>query len=132
MKDRTATVEVERLGDASRPESGLSPEAVGHALRALDGSRNATMIISPEGIDERLMATIDGSHVFLGLERSDGLFQFVLRRHDTPEATVPFKIGGQATDIEGKYVLDVPTAAVVVAEWLYEGEPSSYGTWERQ
>lgn len=132
MKDRTATVVVERLDEASRPESGISPEAVGHALRALEGSRDVTMIISPEGIDERLMAAIDGSHVFLALERSDGLFQFLPDRHDKPQGTVPFEIGGQPTDIEAKYVLDLPSAAIVVAEWLEGGEWSSQGTWERR
>jgi hypothetical protein len=130
MKDRTATVVVERLDEASRPESGLSPEAVGHALRALEGSRDVTMIISPEGIDERLMAAIDGSHVFLALERSDGLFQFLPGMHDKPEGTVPLEIGGQPTHIEAKYVLDLPTAAIVVAEWLEGGEWSTQGTWE--
>lgn len=132
MKDRTATVAVERLDEASRPESGLSPEAVGHALRALEGSRDVTMIISPEGIDERLMAAIDGSHVFLALERSDGLSQFLPRLHDKPEGAVPFEIGGQTTDVEAKYVLDLPTAAIVVAEWLEGGEWSTQGTWERR
>jgi hypothetical protein len=132
MKDRTATVEVERLGEASPPESGMSPEAIPHALRALEGSRDVTMIISPEGVDERLMAAIDGSRAFLGLERPDGLFQFVPRGHDSQERTTGFRIGGQSTDIEGKYVLDLPTAALVVAKWLDEGEASSLGAWERQ
>jgi hypothetical protein len=132
MKDRTATVEVERLGEALVPRVGLTAEAVGHELRALEGSRNITMIISAEGTDERLIAAVDGSRVFLGMERPDGLFQFVPRQHDTPDATVPFQLAGQSTDIEGKYILDLPTAVLVVAEWLDEGESSSLGVWERQ
>jgi hypothetical protein len=124
---------VERPGESSAPESGcLSPEAVGHALRDLEGSRDVTMIISAEGIDGRLMAAVDGSQAFLGLERPDGLFQFAPRLHDKSEATVVFEIGGQQTDIVAKYVLDLPTAAIVVAEWLDVGESSTQGTWERR
>jgi len=41
-------------------------------------------------------------------------------------------IGGQATDIESRYVLCVETAARVADEWLKKGRQSSLGTWERQ
>jgi len=127
-----ASVVVERLGEASAPQHGLSPESVAEVLRDLDGARDVTMTVSPEGTSERLMVAIDGSRAFLGLERSDGLLQFVVG-DDKQEATAClFTIGGQQSEIEGRYLPEIGTAAVVVKEWLQTGESSTLGHWERQ
>ena len=41
-------------------------------------------------------------------------------------------MGGQLTDIDAKYVVDLSTAADIIDEWLALGEVSSAGSWERQ
>jgi len=125
-----ASVVLERLGEAPTLQDGLAPEAVAKALRDLNGARDVTMIISAQGTSERLMVAIDGSSAFLGLERSDGLLQFVIRGEQ--EGTCLFTIGGQESEIERRYLPEIGTAAVVVKEWLQGGEISSQGHWERQ
>ena len=126
------TVVLERQGEPAFPRSGLSPNEVARELLELDGSRDVTVIVSPEGGDEHLMIAIDGSRAFLGLERSDGLLQFTVRNPDQERKTSPFTIGGQESEIETRYLTDLTTAAVVVEEWLEGGESSTQGYWERQ
>jgi hypothetical protein len=126
------TVVVEHGGETSSPRSGLSPEAAAQAVRDLDGSRDVTVTISPEGLDERLLVGVDGSRAFIGLERPDGLFQFVTRNHDQQGARRPFMIGGQESEIESRYLPELRTAAIVIEEWLEGGEASTQGHWERQ
>jgi len=129
---RNANIELERVGQISVARNGVSPDAVAKAIQNLEGVRNATMTITPEGVSgEHLMVAIDGSRAFLGLERTDGLLQFVVHGHNTEEAHV-FSIGGQEAQIEGRYLPEVSIAAVVVEEWLQTGEASSQGHWERQ
>jgi hypothetical protein len=51
----------------------------------------------------------------------------------TPSGTRrPSSMWGSAIAIGAMYVLDLPTAAIVVAEWLDVGESSTQGTWERR
>ncbi len=129
---RNANIELERVGQISVARNGISPDAVAKAIQSLEGVRNATMTITPEGVSgEHLMVAIDGSRAFLGLERTDGLLQFVVHDHNTEEAHA-FSIGGQESQIEGRYLPEVSIAAVVVEEWLQTGEASSRGHWERQ
>lgn len=119
-------------GETSDPRTGLSADAVARTLLDLGGTRDFTVTVSPEDVDERLLVAVDGSHAFLGLERPDGLLQFVVNGHDVESATHPFTIGGQQSDIESRYLPELPTAAAVVKEWLDGGEPSAHGHWERQ
>jgi hypothetical protein len=128
---RKATVHIEPDGCESRLSDVLSAEAITQAIKGLDGERAVTLTITPEGVDERLLVAVDGSHAFVGLERPDGLLQFAVGGRDA-SATRPFNIGGQEADIEIRYLLDLQTAATVVVEWLAEGEQSAVGVWERQ
>ena len=129
---RNANIELERVGQISVARNGISPDAVAKAIQNLEGVRNVTMTITPEGVSgEHLMVAIDGSRAFLGLERTDGLLQFVLHDHNTEE-TRAFSIGGQESEIEGRYLPEVSIAAVVVEKWLQTGEASSQGHWEQQ
>lgn len=129
---RNANIELERVGQISVARNRVSPDAVAKAIRNLDGARDVTMTITPEGVSgEHLMVAIDGSRAFLGLERTDGLLQFVVHDHNTVEARA-FSIGGQEAEIEGRYLPEVGIAALVVEEWLQTGEASSRGHWERQ
>lgn len=129
---RNANIELERVGQISVARNGVSPDAVAEAIQNLDGARDVTMTVTPEGVaGEHLMVAIDGSRAFLGLERTDGLLQFVVHGHNTEEAHA-FSIGGQESEIEGRYLPEVSIAAVVVEEWLQTGEASSQGHWERQ
>jgi hypothetical protein len=125
-----ATVHAERGGRSFPAQEGLSPVAVARSVTDLEGAQDVILVIVPSGSHERLLVAVDGSKAFLGLERPDGLFQFV---HDEAAlASRPFTIGGQRSDIEGRYLLDVGVAAAVVEEWLTLGEGSSIGYWERR
>lgn len=126
------TVVLECQGERDAPRSGLSPEEVARELLGLAGSRDVTVTVSPEGVDEKVMVAIDGSHAFLGLERPDGLLQFAVRNPDHYRKTSPFTIEGQKSEIETRYITDLTTAAAVVEEWLEGGESSTQGYWERQ
>lgn len=132
MGERRATVVLELPGRTSSPRSGLSPQEAAEAIRGLAGSHDVTVIISPEGIDERLMVAINGSRAFLGLDRPDGLLQFALGDHDLPGEAHPFTIGSQESEIESRYLPELAVAAVVVKEWLEGGECTAHGHWERQ
>jgi len=96
------------------------------------GRRDVTVIISAEGLDERLMVAVDGTRALLGLERSDGLLQLASTASDYEETPSPFTIGGQESVIQSRHLVDLTIAADVVAEWLEGGEASSQGNWERQ
>jgi hypothetical protein len=127
-----ANIEIERVGQVRVARHGVSPDAVAEAIHNLDGARDVTMTITPEGVaGEHLMVAIDGSRAFLGLERTDGLLQFAVYSHNTEEVHA-FSIGGQESMIEGRYLPEVSIAAVVVEEWLQKGEMSAQGYWERQ
>jgi hypothetical protein len=78
-----------------------------------------------------MRVAVSGAHAFLGLERLDGILQFVPYG---PEgvATRTFIIGGQETKIAARYVVSLDGAADAVAEWIQKGEDSSLGFWERQ
>jgi hypothetical protein len=129
---RNADIELQHVGQISVARNGVSPDAVAEAIQNLDGARDVTMTITPEGLaGEHLMVAIDGSRAFLGLERADGLFQFVAHGRDG-EGAHTFLIGGQESGIEGRYLPEVSIAAIVVEEWLRTGEASSQGHWERQ
>lgn len=127
MKQVKATVVLERQGETSVPRTGLSVDTVAGVLLDLDGRRGVTLTISLEGVDERLMVAIDGTLAFLGLERPDGLLQFVDgSRYERDEAR-PFMIGGQESEIEARYLPDLRTAALVVGDWLEGGEATVRG-----
>lgn len=132
MGEPRATVVLERCGETSSPRSGLSPEEVAEAVRGLGGSHDVTVIISPEGIDERLMVAVDGSRAFLGLERPDGLLQFAVGDDGPRGEAHPFTIGSQESEIESRYLPELAVAVVVVKEWLEGGERTAHGHWERQ
>jgi len=127
------SVELQHAGELSPPKRArLSSDAVVEAVEQLAGSRDVTMTVYMDGSDERLMVAVDGSRAFLGLERTDGLFQFALDEVAGRQlSTMRFTVGGQDTDIETRLLVDLPTAAVVAREWLEAGESSSRGSWER-
>lgn len=89
------------------------------------------MTVCPEGSDENLKVAVDYAWAFLGLERPDGVFQYVTHV-DEPLETQPFTIGGQEVEMESRYFSPVAKAADVVEEWFTKGEISSSGYWERQ
>lgn len=129
--DHQIDLVVELPGEHPRHTHGSSSDEVVDTLRRLEGVRDVTMTISPEGSGERLMAAVDGRSVLLGLERPDGLFQFALP-HRQEGVTRPFTVGGQESDIEAKYLVDVPTASAVIREWLDGDITSSHGSWISQ
>jgi hypothetical protein len=107
-----------------------TPTDVAAVLLAWEGESDVTLTVEPEGLDEHLLIAVDGSVAFLGLERSGDLLQF--RPTDSKDGTHPFVIGGQPTDIEAKYVVDIATASEVVGEYLATGDVSAAGWWETQ
>jgi hypothetical protein len=127
MDERTAKIMLE-VGDD--PPTSLSASDVVRTIRSLEGQPDITVTISREGTDERLLVAISGGHAFLGLDGPEGIIQFVVPgQHSGTQRLV---IGGQATDIESRYVLCVEKAATVAYEWLKGGRQSSLGAWERQ
>lgn len=126
---RRATIQIENSEPAEVREN-VPPEIVAQVVRELTGRRDVTVSIVPEGVEERLLVAVDGQLAFLGLERPDGLLQFAI--HEQGPTPRPFTIGGQESDIESSYLLDLETAASVVEQWLAHGEQSSIGHWERQ
>lgn len=131
MMHLRSSVVLERYGEASPPRTGLAPEEVVRELVGLDGSRDVTVSIRPDGVDEQIMVAVDGSRAFLGWQRPDGLLQFATRGHDEGTQARKFMIGGQETDLEARYLLDIATAAIVIDAWLTGREPSVKGQWER-
>lgn len=127
---RPSSVTVERDGHLVSAQRRVLPADVVTAVRELQGGRDITVSVEPEGLEERLVLAVEGSRGFLGLERPDGRFQFCPA--DPAAASHQFLIGGQPTNIEAKYVVELSTAADVVDEWLALGEASSAGSWERQ
>jgi hypothetical protein len=122
--------EIER-NDRSFPTTGLSVKDAASKLRQLKGESDVTFTASQDGSSDKVIVTVTGDMAFIGLDRLDGIFQFAT--HDHPVGSVrQFVIGGQETDVEPRFVVDVSAAATVVQEWLTEGEWSSLGTWERQ
>jgi hypothetical protein len=132
MPQPLVSVVVEDGGQVSPRRTGVRVLELVEILGTLAGARDVTMIVSHESVDEQLMIAIDGSDAFIGLERPDGLFQFVSDESKYDMSTRSFTIGGQRTDIEARYLVDAATAATVVREWLEEGEASTRGGWERQ
>lgn len=89
------------------------------------------MTIELNDTDERLMIAVDGPLAFLGLERSDGLFQFATEVEGAAERELV--ISGQRTRLDHRHLVDVSTTAAAVArEWFERGEQSSYRWWVRQ
>jgi hypothetical protein len=131
MKARPTSFHIERDHEVGPPTTGLSDEAVAAVVRDLQGERDATVMVSREGLDDRLMVAVSDDRVFLGLERPDGLFQFA-EANNVSEGTQSFIIGGQEAEIEKRFLVSVDTAVAVVREWLDRGEDSSIGRWERQ
>lgn len=129
--NRKSTVVLERQGEASPPQTGLAPDEVAQEILGLDGSRDVTLSIRPDGVDEQVMVAVDDSHAFLGWERPDGLRQFATDDHDEGSEPCQFMIGGQESGLRARYLPDVATAAIVVKSWLEGREPSTSGHWER-
>ncbi|MBO0730413.1 MAG: hypothetical protein J2P57_14225 [Acidimicrobiaceae bacterium] len=130
MTDQNVNVELEFHGDPARPIKTLSAGEATDALVALEGTHDVTMTISDSGRNERLLVAVDGSCAFLGLERSDGLLQFESGDPGQKHVTKPFTIGGQESEIETQYLVDIEMAAAVVRDWLDGVDPSSHGAWE--
>lgn len=127
---RPLTVRVEREGRVVSSRQLSSPTEVVRAVRELLGQRDVTLSVEPDGLGERVLVAVDGARCFLGLERSDGIFQFCPA--DPAAESHQFQVGGQPTDIEARYVVDHGAAPGVIEEWLARGEASSAGFWERQ
>jgi hypothetical protein len=128
--ERLATLTIERAGQSEATRTGLTADEVATIVEQTSGEQDVTVLVQPKGLDERVLVAVDRTRAFLGLERPDGPRQFAL--HDGGSSTTPFVIGGQVSDIENRYLMDLPTAASVVREWLVAGEASARGTWERQ
>lgn len=121
------TIVLERQGQASPTRPGLSPEEVIQQLLALNGSRDVSISIRPEGVDEKIIVAVDGTRAFLGLDRPGGLLQFAMRGNDAVSKGRPFIVGGQEAVLGPRYLTDISTAAIVVEEWLKGAESSSKG-----
>jgi hypothetical protein len=76
MAPRTATVQVEHASREHPPEK-LTAEGAAATIAGLHGQRDLTVTLDLDDADERLLIAVDGPAVFLGLERPDGLFQFI-------------------------------------------------------
>lgn len=126
---RRATVTVERAGVQTRSTT-LTAVGVSAAVARLESELDVTITIELNDTDERLMIAVDGSLAFLGLERTDGLFQFATEVEGAAERELV--IGGEPTCLDHRHLVDVSTAAAVAREWFKQGEQWSYGWWERQ
>ena len=117
-------------GNEKTIESGLSPTEIGSAIRALKGEVDVTATVSGGIGIERVFAAVTGAKAFLGMQRGDVVAQF-MPTGSVKEGTQRFLIGGQVTDIEARYVVDVETAALVVERWA-RGDEQPAGSWERR
>ncbi|MFN2525440.1 MAG: hypothetical protein ABR505_04150 [Actinomycetota bacterium] len=124
------TVIIERAGQEEDRREGLPVGEVERLIMSMEGERDATVSVQLTELEERAFVAVDAGHAFIGLERSDGVFQFA--RRNAGLTRTPFTIGGQETDIEVRYLVNIDTAAAIVREWLRNGEESSIGSWERQ
>jgi hypothetical protein len=124
------TAKIEHPDHPSTVRTGLSAKDAADIVRALEGEADVTVTMSMS-VGENLSIAVDHAWVFLGLERIDGVFQYVSSA-DECTGTQQFRIGGQEVYIDSRYVSPVTTAANVVEEWFKDGEGSSFGYWERQ
>jgi hypothetical protein len=131
MVERLIEVAVEEGGHPPTVRTGLSADDVAGIVRAQEGKPDATLTISREDSDGRLLIAVSGAQAFLGLDSPEGIFEFVAKEKDR-RGTKRLVIGGQATDIESRSVVRVETAASVACEWLKTGRQSSLGTWDRK
>lgn len=131
VNDKQVTVKIEYSDHSAVVRTGLSAKDAASIVRGLEGEGGVTVAISQEGLDETLKVAVDYAWAFLGIERLDGVLQYVPRADECLE-TQPFTIGGQEVDMESRYISSVPTASDVVEEWVLSGETSSFGYWERQ
>jgi hypothetical protein len=124
------TVVIERAGEVQTSHDGVPGAEVARIIEKMTGPADATVMLGLDGRDERLLVAVDNGLAFIGLERTDGVFQFA--RPDAEPGTTPLTIGAQEADIETRYVVDLETAGAVIQEWVDRGEDSSLGVWERQ
>ena len=99
-------------------------------VRSLDGECDVTLTVSRQGADGHLLLAVTGSDAFVGLDVPGGLFQYAAGR--VGAGSHRFNIGGQATDIDSRYVVDLQSAASAVLEWLQSPDASPSEAWERQ
>ena len=131
MADALITIKIDRAGHTPIVRAGVSIRNAVALVRDQEGEPDATVTIALEGSEERLMVAVSGAHAFLGLERPDGVFQYVPDRFHG-EVSRTFIVSGQVTEIAARNVLSLEGAAGVVEEWIRKGEDSSSGRWERQ
>jgi hypothetical protein len=132
MGIRTGTVTFEGAGaERHVPLPVRTGEDVAAAVAGFESRPDVTITIEMNDADERLLIAVDGFVAFVGLDREDGMFQFATQRQDAGIGTRELVIGGQPTDIDVRYLMDVSTAAAVAREWFDQVELSLHGWWER-
>lgn len=127
---------------APRPaRTGLTFDDVEDVIRGLEGEPDilAEIYWDDNNTNRRpfeqecVSVFVSGANVFLCMDRPlDGMFQYVSRGSADREGYQQFMIHNEETPIESRYIVDIETAALVVQEWLRNGEDSTLGWWERQ
>jgi hypothetical protein len=125
-------VEIERHGGRAVEgvHRGLSAGQVYELIAHLDDEEDTTVRICRQGEDGELLVAISGSKAFVGLTGQGGVFQYV--GGDESGSTVALQIGGQATEIDGRYVVAPFVAADVAAAWVRAGRQAAGEAWERR
>ena len=93
-------------------------------------SRYGTLTASDTRTGDRLVIAVWEEQAFLGLQQGDGILQFC--PDHAPASAIPFVIGGQQSEIEGRFVIPAASVEAIARDWLLSGEESSLGHWERQ
>jgi hypothetical protein len=132
MTSRQLVIEIELSGRArelreyDRPVESL----VADLLRELQGEGDATMTVRPKERHEHLTIAVNGSRAFLGLDAGDGLFQFEGSPH--AKGVTEMVIGGQATNVDSRQIVDLEGARTCIEEWLSHDEQERDPRWKRQ
>ena len=110
------------VADPVREVSGL--------LRAYADASDVTVSIRLPSNQGLLLVALEAGSAFVGLERSDGVYQYVA--DEAAEGKRQFVIGGQPASIDRRYVLPVPAAIDVLTACLTGTGPPAVAAWERQ
>jgi hypothetical protein len=89
-----------------------------------------TITIELSGGHGQLLMALEAGSVFVGLETSDGIYQYVADLQ--AEGKCQFIIGSAPTLIDARYVLQVMAAIDLVTPWVAGASPLSAPGWERR
>lgn len=125
-------VRIERAGAPPDVHEFVDPDGERSAkvVRDQRGSTSVTLSLAGGGKVGKMLIAVSDDRAFVGLDSPDGIFQYGRE----PSVTVgpeSITIGGQATEIEARFIWSLEDAAAIVRSWIVDEDAPS-GGWEQQ